>query len=191
MEALNKSCYENANNGGSPIIPLSVLAKIFLEYADAMTNPVVVLLDCVLQATRALVKKPNDAFYETAYILHGILGVVVEYRLLLNRLRGKSLSGRTWDDLQFYIPICCQDYNQEEIEMMFKLTPSPWLQMFIAHGLYKQTCFNNGIEISEKSFSLKQIISSYLIALGRLGSCRNVMKDSKGKKMDSGLGLNL
>ncbi|XP_078253160.1 SMC5-SMC6 complex localization factor protein 1 isoform X2 [Rhinoraja longicauda] len=184
LETLNKSCYENTKSGGSLIIPHSVLANIFLEYSDAMTNPVVALLDCVLQATRTLVRKPTDkAFYDTAYILHGILGIVVEYRLLLNRLHGKSLSGRTWDDLQFYIPVCCQDYNQEEIEMMFKLTPSPWLQMFIAHGIYKRICFNNGTEISETSFSLKQIISSYLMALGRLGSSRNVMKVTKRKKM--------
>ncbi|XP_059825303.1 SMC5-SMC6 complex localization factor protein 1 [Hypanus sabinus] len=184
LEALNKSCYENKCSGSSLTIPHSVLAKIFMEYSDAMTNPVAALFDCVLQATRALVKKPNDkGIYETAYILHGILGVVVEYRLLLNRLRGKSLLGRTWDDLQYYIPICCQDCSQEEVEMMFKLIPSRWLQMFIANGLYKQTCLNNGIEISAKSFSLKEIISSYLIALGRLGSCSNVMKDLKGKKM--------
>lgn len=51
------------------------------------------------------------------------------------------------------------DYNQEEIEMMFKLTPSPWLQMFIAHGIYKRVCFNIGTEITETSFSLKQIVS--------------------------------
>ncbi|XP_078070906.1 SMC5-SMC6 complex localization factor protein 1 isoform X2 [Mustelus asterias] len=185
LQALNKSCYENTNYGCSRTIPPSVLAKLFLEYSDVMTNPVGVLLDCVLQATRTLVKKPFDRdFCETAYTLHGILGVVVEYRLLANRLRGRSLSGRAWDDLQFYIPICCQDYNQEEIEMLFKLMPSPWLQMFTAHAIYKQICYNNGIEISEKSFSLHQIISSYLIALGRLGSCRKVVvKDPKGKKM--------
>uniref|UniRef100_UPI00398F206B SMC5-SMC6 complex localization factor protein 1 n=1 Tax=Pristiophorus japonicus TaxID=55135 RepID=UPI00398F206B len=185
LEAVNKSCYENTNFGCSRIIPPSVLAKFFLEYSDVMTNPVAVLLDCVLQATKTLVRKPNDkAFCETAYILHGILGVVVEYRLLVNRLRGKSLSGRAWDDLQFYIPICCQDYNQDEIEMLLKLIPSPWLKMFTAHAIYKQICYNNGIEITETSFSLHQIISSYLIALGRLGSCRKVMvKDPKGKKM--------
>ncbi|XP_067885816.1 SMC5-SMC6 complex localization factor protein 1 [Heterodontus francisci] len=185
LEALNKSCYENTNYGCSRTIPPSILAKFFLEYSDVMTNPVGVLLDCVVQATRALVRKPNDkAFCETAYTLHGILGVVVEYRLLVNRLRGRSLSGRAWDDLQYYIPICCQDYNQEEIEMLFKLTASPWLQMFIAHAIYKQICHNNGIKISEKSFSLHRIISSYLIALGRLGSCSRVMvKDPKGKKM--------
>ncbi|XP_067838277.1 SMC5-SMC6 complex localization factor protein 1 isoform X2 [Heptranchias perlo] len=185
LEALNKSCNENKNYGFSRTIPPSVLAQFFLEYSDVMTNPVAVLLDCVLQATRALVRKPNDkAFCETAFTLHGILGVVVEYRLLVNRLRGKSLSGRAWDDLLFYIPICCQDYNQEEIEMLIKLIPSPWLQMFTAHAIYKQICSNNGIEISENSFSLHQIISSYLIALGRLGSCRKVMvKDPKGKKM--------
>ncbi|XP_078421414.1 SMC5-SMC6 complex localization factor protein 1 isoform X1 [Cetorhinus maximus] len=185
LEALNKSCYENANYGCSRTIPPSVLANFFLEYSDVMTNPVGVLLDCVLQATKALVKKPNDRdSCETAYTLHGILGVVVEYRLLAKRLRGRSLSGRAWDDLQFYIPIRCQDYNQEEIEMLFKLMPSPWLQMFTAHAIYKQICCNNGIEISEKSFSLHQIISSYLIALGRLGSCRKVVvKDPKGKKM--------
>lgn len=184
LENLNKSCSENTKSGGCLVIPHSVLANIFLEYSDAMTNSVVVLLDCVLQATGALVRKPTDkACYDTAYILHGILGIVVEYRLLLNRLHGKSLSGRTWDDLQFYIPVCCQDYNQEEIEMMFKLTPSPWLQMFIAHGIYKRVCFNIGTEITETSFSLKQIISSYLMALGRMGSCSNVMKVPKRKKM--------
>ncbi|XP_072372398.1 SMC5-SMC6 complex localization factor protein 1 isoform X2 [Scyliorhinus torazame] len=185
LEALNKSCYENTNYGRSRTIPPSVLAKFFLEYSDVMTNPVGVLLDCVLQATRALVKKPNDRdFCETANVLHGILGVVVEYRLLANRLRGRSLSGRAWDDLQFYIPLCCQDYNQEEIEMLVKLMPSPWLQMFTAHAIYKQICYNNGIEISKNCFSLHQIISSYLIALGRLGSCRKVVvKDPKGKKM--------
>ncbi|XP_038661195.1 SMC5-SMC6 complex localization factor protein 1 isoform X2 [Scyliorhinus canicula] len=185
LEALNKSCYENTNYGRSRTIPPSVLANFFLEYSDVMTNPVGVLLDCVLQATRALVKKPNDRdFCETANVLHGILGVVVEYRLLAKRLRGRSLSGRAWDDLQFYIPLCCQDYNQEEIEMLFKLMPSPWLQMFTAHAIYKQICYNNGIEISENCFSLHQIISSYLIALGRLGSCRKVVvKDPKGKKM--------
>ncbi|GCB65601.1 hypothetical protein scyTo_0007754, partial [Scyliorhinus torazame] len=185
LEALNKSCYENTNYGRSRTIPPSVLAKFFLEYSDVMTNPVGVLLDCVLQATRALVKKPNDRdFCETANVLHGILGVVVEYRLLANRLRGRPLSGRAWDDLQFYIPLCCQDYNQEEIEMLVKLMPSPWLQMFTAHAIYKQICYNNGIEISKNCFSLHQIISSYLIALGRLGSCRKVVvKDPKGKKM--------
>ncbi|XP_069747447.1 SMC5-SMC6 complex localization factor protein 1 isoform X4 [Narcine bancroftii] len=184
LETLNKSCYQNTNSGDSLVSPFSVLAKMFLEYSGALSNPVSVLLDCVLQATKALVKKPNDkAFCETAYIMHGILGIVVEYRLLLNRLSGKSLSGHTWDDLQVYIPICCQDFSQEEIEMMLKLTPSPWLQMFITLGLYQQTCFKNGIEIFEKSFSLKQIISSYLTALERLGSCLNVIKDPKGKKM--------
>ncbi|XP_048381156.1 SMC5-SMC6 complex localization factor protein 1 isoform X1 [Stegostoma tigrinum] len=185
LEALNKSCDENTNYGASRIIPPSVLAKVFLEYSDVMTNPVAVLLDCVLHATRAVVKKPNDRHLcETAYTLHGILGVVVEYRLLVNRLRGRFLSGRAWDDLQFYIPICCQDYNQDEIEMLFKLMPSPWLQMFTAQAMYKQICYSNGIEISEKSFSLHQIISSYLIALGRLGSCKKVMvKDPKEKKM--------
>ncbi|XP_043565332.1 SMC5-SMC6 complex localization factor protein 1 isoform X1 [Chiloscyllium plagiosum] len=185
LEALNKSCYENTNFGASRTIPPSVLAVVFLEYSDVMTNPVAVLLDCVLQATRAVVKKPNDRHLcETAYILHGILGVVVEYRLLINRLRGRSLSGQAWDDLQFYIPVHCQDYNQEEIEMLFKLMPSPWLQMFTAHAMYKQICYDNGIQISEKSFSLHQIISSYLIPLGRFGSCRKAMvKDPKGKKM--------
>lgn len=57
---LCNSCSENTKSGGCLVIPHSVLANIFLEYSDAMTNSVVVLLDCVLQATGALVRKPTD-----------------------------------------------------------------------------------------------------------------------------------
>eukprot|EP00062_Callorhinchus_milii_P008552 gi/632951373/ref/XP_007891259.1/ PREDICTED: ankyrin repeat domain-containing protein 32 [Callorhinchus milii] len=185
FETLNKSCFENLIPGCSDFIPHSVLGQLLLEYMDVMTKSLAVLLECVLQATRAVVRKPNDkTTYETAYVLHGILGVVVEYRLLVNRLRGKYFPGQTWDDLMFYIHVCCQDLSQKEIEMLIKLTPSPWLQLFVTQAIYRQLCCHNGIEFSEKSFSLKQIISSYLMALGRLGGCRQVVvKDPKGKKM--------
>ncbi|XP_078070907.1 SMC5-SMC6 complex localization factor protein 1 isoform X3 [Mustelus asterias] len=94
LQALNKSCYENTNYGCSRTIPPSVLAKLFLEYSDVMTNPVGVLLDCVLQATRTLVKKPFDI---SSYLIAlGRLGSC--RKVVVKDPKGKKMGQWPWPE---------------------------------------------------------------------------------------------
>lgn len=176
----------NSNNSGdwkgaNP----TVLVKIFWsvwEKSKLTTNPIERLTEFVVIATKWLNASKEAAKIELVYILHSILGVVVEYWIRENL--NWDLTEKGVKDLAEYLVMLCEDFSFTDLETLITYQQSPWLNMFTADAIYRKFCLQNSIAFHPEPLSLFKIVSSYVTALGRLSSSGPSRgRNPGGKKM--------
>nr|XP_014340508.1 PREDICTED: ankyrin repeat domain-containing protein 32 [Latimeria chalumnae] len=184
LDALNRSICETTNSQHVNVTPASILGKIFWAESETsmqFTKPIHILVHWVIQASR--VNQSNEVS-EVAFLLSGMLGVAVEYWLLLSRIKDRYVVNQVENDIASSIFILCDDFSAEELEKLLSLIQSPWLQMFVAEAILKQLLSQNNIVASPEPLSLHKMVSSYLTAFGKLGTCKaGRVQNLQGKKM--------
>ncbi|MBN3286472.1 SLF1 protein, partial [Polyodon spathula] len=163
----------------------TVLVKIFWsvwEKSKLTTYPIERLTEFVVAATKWLNASKEAAKMELVYILHAILGVVVEYWIRANL--NWHLTEKGVKDLAEYLVMLCEDFSFMDLETLITYQQSPWLNMFTADAIYRKFCLQNSIAFHPEPLSLFKIVSSYVTALGRLSSSGpSRARNPGGKKM--------
>ncbi|MGH0166783.1 UNVERIFIED_CONTAM: hypothetical protein FKN15_076520 [Acipenser sinensis] len=92
---------------------------------------------------------------ELVYILHSILGVVVEYWIRENL--NWDLTEKGVKDLAEYLVMLCEDFSFTDLETLITYQQSPWLNMFTADAIYRKFCLQNSIAFHPEPLSLFKI----------------------------------
>ncbi|XP_066567934.1 SMC5-SMC6 complex localization factor protein 1 [Amia ocellicauda] len=181
---------KNRKSGGAMS---SVLVKTFWsvwERSTLASRPIQQLAELLINATQAYILSKEDFHQKVVSTLHCILGLVVEYWHQDNRKQNRSLIDKGMRDLADHLSILCQDLSPEVLEEFVSNLQPPWLKMLMADAVFRNICFQNCITLGPEPLSLLKIVSSYLIALGKLtGSGSIQARNPGGRKMGQWPGI--
>ncbi|KAM8960804.1 SMC5-SMC6 complex localization factor protein 1 [Pelodytes ibericus] len=138
-----------------------------------LTNQMQALIDLVLRSHKEISHMGNVFFQKVAYDLNVMLGMAVEYWILLGFYQDKNSIYQVANDLAFYICVPCEEFTLKDKEKFICTIASPWLQMLVAEVIFKNLCIQSRVNISPEPLSLEKLIFTYIPALGRVGPCGN------------------
>ncbi|XP_069483742.1 SMC5-SMC6 complex localization factor protein 1 [Ambystoma mexicanum] len=192
-QALSRRLCDRTKLGHLEVMPRSVIIRIFWPETKSsifLTKSVNILVDWIIHSHREKYQADAALKHQATFLLHGILGSLVEYWILLGLYLDKYMMHHISVDLANYISILCDDFSSEEIEGLICSIPSPWLQMFVSDAVFRTLCLKNNLSLSSEPLSLRKLLCSYLPALSQLDTreVRRVQK-MKGKKVAQRHGL--
>ncbi|KAI1900406.1 hypothetical protein AGOR_G00049620 [Albula goreensis] len=156
--------------GGSRLTVLGSTFWSVWDRSSLCTRSVQQLAELLIQASLWALPCSEDWQSRIVGTLHDILAVVVEYFCQEHSQLNRNLVEKGLADFAEYISILCQDLPPEVLQEFIPSLPSVHLRMYTADAVFTQVCCRNGIVMGSQPLSMRKIVSSYLPALGRLGS---------------------
>ncbi|XP_041424432.1 SMC5-SMC6 complex localization factor protein 1 isoform X2 [Xenopus laevis] len=163
----------------------SFTVRIFwseLRTMKLLTRQLSSLTDLVLKFHKAVCHTDDVLVEEVASSLNIMLSSAVEYWILLGFYLNKNLIYQVSNDLAFFMCVPCEDFSMEEKEKFISSIASPWLQMLVAEVIFINLCVKCNVNITSDPLSLEKLISTYIPALWKVGTCGKEVQKLKGKR---------
>ncbi|XP_073445904.1 SMC5-SMC6 complex localization factor protein 1 [Dendrobates tinctorius] len=169
VKALSKKLCEQTDFSRKTLFP-SFIVGIFWP----KTRTMVFLTKNISALTDLLIKCHVDKKAlspEMMVHLNGMFTAVVEYWILLGFYLNKNLLYQVANDFVFYICISCEEFTIEEKKQFVSSIASPWLQMLVAEGIFKNLYAESNIQMSNEPLCLQKLISTYIPMLWKAVAC--------------------
>ncbi|XP_077145348.1 SMC5-SMC6 complex localization factor protein 1 [Ranitomeya variabilis] len=173
-KALSKRLCEQTDFSRKTLFP-SFIVGIFWPETRTMvflTKNISALTDLLMMCHKMMHHVDKKALSpEMMAHLNGMLTAVVEYWILLGFYLNKNLLHQVANDFVFYISISCEEFTAEQKKQFVSSIVSPWLQMLVAEGIFKNFYAESNIQMSTEPLCLQKLISTYIPMLWTAVAC--------------------